>query len=341
MLESLYIKNYRLFRELRINSLKRVNLIIGKNNVGKSSFLDALSLYYHKDNIVWRLYSDARLRGEWAEIDRKNVNHLDCMANLSGLFYGRSVSLENKNEIHIGKDPENGITLYLTRSDSDIILVLNEKPHTKVQQFPLSEFEKHLIPSHKKRNYRLISSLPHHDISESLSPLWSQIALTDKEKYVIEALKIIDKKIDRIAFVGESLSQQQAIVRLEDDPHPIALKSMGEGILRLLRNILYLIQCENGALLIDEFENGLHWSVQAELWKIIFHLSHKLNIQIFATTHSRDTLWALQKVALSEGYQEDTRVIKLKHSAKKQTIKAVELDIENVKDVLEQGLEIR
>jgi AAA15 family ATPase/GTPase len=51
-----------------------------------------------------------------------------------------------------------------------------------------------------------------------------------------------------------------------------------------------LVNAENGVLLIDEFENGLHHSVQAKLWEIIFHLSNKLNIQVFATTHSDDCI---------------------------------------------------
>ncbi|MDM8537865.1 AAA family ATPase, partial [Desulfobacterales bacterium HSG17] len=176
---------------------------------------------------------------------------------------------------------------------------------------------------------------------DKLALAWSKIVLTEKEDYVIEALRIIDKNIDRIAFIDTDTTTKKAIVKYHNISQPSALGSMGDGIFRILRTILALVHCENGTLLIDEFENGLHWSVQVELWKIIYHLSYKLNIQIFATTHSRDTLWALQQVALSQGYENDTRVIKLKHMPKTQNIKAVEVDINEVKQVMEQGLEIR
>jgi len=45
ILNSLEIQRFRCFRELRIERLGRVNLIVGKNNVGKSTILEALRLY--------------------------------------------------------------------------------------------------------------------------------------------------------------------------------------------------------------------------------------------------------------------------------------------------------
>jgi len=65
---------------------------------------------------------------------------------------------------------------------------------------------------------------------------------------------------------------------------------MGDGITRLFHIILALVTARNGILLIDEFENGLHWSVQSSVWKIIFRLAERLNVQVFATTHSRDCI---------------------------------------------------
>ena len=41
-MDSFYIRNFRLFRELSIEKLSRVNLFVGRNNVGKSCLLEAL-----------------------------------------------------------------------------------------------------------------------------------------------------------------------------------------------------------------------------------------------------------------------------------------------------------
>ncbi|KHD09044.1 hypothetical protein PN36_23580 [Candidatus Thiomargarita nelsonii] len=61
MINSLYIKNYKLFKELRIDSLAQVNLIIGKNNVGKTSLLEALMLYSDDKNIVRNIFNVLRI----------------------------------------------------------------------------------------------------------------------------------------------------------------------------------------------------------------------------------------------------------------------------------------
>ena len=69
---------------------------------------------------------------------------------------------------------------------------------------------------------------------------------------------------------------------------PVPLGSMGDGMLRVLQIILKVFSAQGGFLLIDEFENGLHYSVQEKIWALIFKLAEQLNIQVFATTHSWD-----------------------------------------------------
>jgi len=62
MINSLYIKNYKRFKELRIDSLAQVNLIIEKNNVGKTSLLEAMMLFSDKQNVVHNLFNILRFR---------------------------------------------------------------------------------------------------------------------------------------------------------------------------------------------------------------------------------------------------------------------------------------
>ena len=45
MLDSLRIKNFRSLQDFEIPKLGRVNLLVGKNNSGKSTVLEALRLY--------------------------------------------------------------------------------------------------------------------------------------------------------------------------------------------------------------------------------------------------------------------------------------------------------
>jgi AAA15 family ATPase/GTPase len=141
--------------------------------------------------------------------------------------------------------------------------------------------------------------------------LWDSITLSEKEGYVVEALRIIEPDVERIAFVEEGQRERTAVVKLKSSRNVLPLKSMGDGINRILTIILALVNSDNGYLLIDEFENGLHYSVQEKLWKIIFTLSEKLNIQVFATTHSEDCIFSFENVLNKKETQLEGKLIRL------------------------------
>jgi AAA15 family ATPase/GTPase len=146
-----------------------------------------------------------------------------------------------------------------------------------------------------------------------LAKLWDQITLGPNEDIVIQALRIIDSNIERLAFVeNEDKSGRLAIIKLKDSDIRIPLNSMGDGMSRILQLILSVFSARNGFLLIDEFENGLHYSVQEEVWRMIFKLATNLNIQVFATTHSRDCIESFTKVAVES--PEEGLVMKLSKS---------------------------
>jgi AAA15 family ATPase/GTPase len=84
---------------------------------------------------------------------------------------------------------------------------------------------------------------------------------------------------------------------------------MGDGVLRILQLVLGIYPATNGILLIDEFENGLHFSIQEQLWKLIFELAKTLDIQVFATTHSWDCIEAFTHAA--ESTQDNAMLIKI------------------------------
>ncbi len=137
--------------------------------------------------------------------------------------------------------------------------------------------------------------------------MWGKTALTDNEKHVIEALRIIDPKISAVSMVASEVDVRTAIVRSRDIPRPVPLRSFGDGMTRLFAIVLSLVNAQGGLLLIDEFENGLHYSVQLDIWRMIFRLAQILDVQVFATSHSRDTVEAFQTAA-SESPGEDALV---------------------------------
>ena len=151
------------------------------------------------------------------------------------------------------------------------------------------------------------SYLPTHFLPpEELADLWDETTLSPNETFVLQALQIIEPDVQGLAFVKNSEADRfsrtrdtrVAIVKLKLQEMPVPLNSMGDGMLRILQLILAVFPARGGVLLIDELENGLHYSVQEEVWKMIFMLAEKLDIQVFATTHSWDCIESFTKVAL-------------------------------------------
>ncbi|KPA11061.1 hypothetical protein MHK_008723, partial [Candidatus Magnetomorum sp. HK-1] len=87
-----------------------------------------------------------------------------------------------------------------------------------------------------------------------------------------------------------NLNKRIPIVRIKGVKERIPIKTMGDGLTRLFHIILALVNAKNGLLLIDEFENGLHWTVLPKIWYAMIKLSKALNVQVIATTHSRDCI---------------------------------------------------
>lgn len=148
--------------------------------------------------------------------------------------------------------------------------------------------------------------------TRDLAECWDAIALTYAQEDVVNALKLISPNIRAFNMIGRDGSPangRTAVVRSDRFPFPVPLRSYGDGINRQFGIILSLCNARDGILLIDEFENGLHYSVQPLVWKTIFQLAKDMNVQVFATTHSRDCVHAFQEAANES--PEEGRLIRL------------------------------
>ncbi|MBW1649547.1 MAG: AAA family ATPase [Deltaproteobacteria bacterium] len=104
MLNSLIIRNFRIFKELKINRVNRVNLFVGKNNSGKSCLLEALQIYASKGNRA-DLYKIVLSRDEnWESLlARKRKDSIRKISALLGyLFNGYVLPDINGKAIEIG-----------------------------------------------------------------------------------------------------------------------------------------------------------------------------------------------------------------------------------------------
>ena len=134
-----------------------------------------------------------------------------------------------------------------------------------------------------------------------VTQLWDRIYLTAWQDEVEEALRIIEPAIRNIGLVqslGEN-GQQVPQVRISGETERVLLSSLGEGMNRIFGLALALVNARDGFLLVDEIGNGIHYSVQPRLWDFILTQAQRLNVQVFATTHSWDAVKAFQQATQS------------------------------------------
>lgn len=260
MITSLEIQSYRNLKNVGIDTLSQVNLIIGKNNTGKTNLLESINFYASQR--------------ELNEMERVVVND-------------EAPDLLTEDEILI---PEN---IKFIKSNSSIQGFLTETTF------------------------------------DSFSQGTSDRALT--------CLKFMDDRILEIDFLADNLRNPLATLK---NGKSVSLLRMGHGIHRVLTILLALSTCKDGVILIDELENGLHYGIQEELWKLIFEISASQNIQVFATTQSLDVIRAFGKtINHNEAEPLNGQLIKLEYV--EGVIEPLTFDAEELKVIVGNSIEVR
>ncbi|MBD3165579.1 AAA family ATPase [bacterium] len=313
MIRSMKILGYRCFEDFKLEEVGRINLVTGKNNSGKSTLLEALHLTINLADpfSLWRLLAR---RGEITEeiLERRDynvdINHLFCnhsyknnhicfQADLDNIPIKLNVSVVKKDDIErdvksnsfVGpyylnvKDDYNNIDEYYP-------IYYNGGMSSSYAERMGSSSEYAVIKSY----YLMSTSLLGSEISNN----WRRITLKPEKIIALDALRIVnsdvvDFTVARDSKLVDSIGKEGILIKLRDMDSPIPLGSLGEGSWRLLGIGMALALVKNGIILIDDLDVGLHHSAMYDLWRLVDITSRKYNIQVFATTHSRDCINAL------------------------------------------------
>ncbi len=330
----LKIEGFRGIKDLHIQRLGRVNLITGKNNTGKSTVLEALLL--HANNGAPRVIGDILAsRGEYLRETRSRDLPVesDSAGPVATLFHGFPSAAEDFSRIVIGTsghgrylkleihldwygmaENDEGMRRLIPleeapEADSDPVLALViefEMRQRIIRASRLRRLMEESLPSAAEGRVSCVSVSPYSaNSTRALGPLWDAVALTEDEDRVVEALQIIESGIVAATMVEEEgyRGSRKVMARIKGLQRPMPLRSLGDGVNRLFSIALSMVNAKGGILLIDEFENGLHYSAQADVWRMIFELASRLDVQVFATTHSWDAVKGFQQAA-SESPQE-------------------------------------
>ena len=321
---SLSIEGFRGIRSLSLpRQLGRVTLLAGENGVGKTTVLDAFRFYAARgDGRV--LASLLDYREEFITGVAADGNPL-LFPDFRSLFHAPD-GVHEAEPIRIRSEfPEFDLSVRLVEPEDDAKmpgLAFSDEGEPKALQVSVGERFRTVHAA--SRFFGTGTGLPfgfgHVDQSASsskpwpstircesrgpelmnndeLARLWDSVALTDGENLATEALRlVIGEDMVRLAVVGDNslLSRPQgrrrAVAKLRSHPRPVPLKRLGDGANRLLAIALALGNARDGILLIDEAENGIHYSIQTQLWQMVFRAAVAANVQVVAATHSWDCI---------------------------------------------------
>ena len=341
LLDSLEIKGYRCFEHLTIEKLGRVNLIVGKNNVGKTALLEALWLY--SKGTTWAKVLDLMNR----ILERRNEKEEP------------ERTFDNKKQIYIGNRDEAGdyfrhLFFKRLKQNNSKFLISGNKPFIgtissegQIQSVEVDFNNSKLDVSSGNQYHRNFPDevnaffIKSEGINvNSLTQIWDDLILRNEEDEGINSLKIISERIMDLNFINypRGSKNRVPVVRVEDIDERVPLSSLGEGMNRLLGIALALVNCKDGILLIDEIESGLHYSVLPDVWKLIFKTAKDLNVQVFATTHSSDCVKSFTQAAIDDE-ESDGMVIRLENKDGK--IHAVNFNEDELETVERRNIEVR
>ncbi len=294
------IQNFRGIESLIIDNIKQVNLITGRNNCGKTSVLEAVFLLTGMSNpqlpVIIHTFRQLPLT------DDEDFNCLfnDFDLSMNPKIKGKTDSQERTLEIKAI------YSSFIELSEKQIFSTVSPR---RIEGLNLT--------------FNLDKETFHAEIKLKQSKV--KIPLDYKEKISASfinpgtIMKDIDRRLDAILVRKDLGTIINSLKEIEPDlldirmgaggmiyadigiDHLIPINLMGDGIRRILGMLAAISEIKNGILLIDEVENGLHYSTLSILWKAILKAASDNNIQLFVTTHSYECVQAVAEI-----YQEQS-----------------------------------
>ncbi|GAA6621330.1 AAA family ATPase [Scytonema sp. NUACC26] len=349
MLRDITILNYRCFQSFYIDNLARVNLIVGMNNSGKTSLLEAIYLLVNQGESPRYLIDILNSRGDINKSFNKNLfNQSFRIYNeeLKNIFQGYQISTHHPIRIISQKQDPLSLAIEPQLSDRNL---LNSENFEIVFSYGL-QLENQIIVhsdgtirsqdglflnSNYSSQFLTISTLSFEEMAE----LWNSILLTPKENKVVEALQILEPSVERIGFTSHPTSTHSILLKLSGNLNPLPLTSMGDGIRRILAIAIAAVTVENGFLLVDEIDTGLYYQTQTDMWHFVLEVAKQLNVQVFATTHSWDCITAFAEAIAQSEERSVGKLFRL--SRRDENIRAVEYTPDELSIAVNQSIEVR
>ncbi len=340
--ENLTFRNFKCFEEINVSNIKRINLISGKNNIGKTSLMEGIHLAVSStDSLDLSLNVHEMIKRRQSTSTRNRYFELDFI-------------FENSSEVELTVNDKNIKIEYTDTLQGDIMdnffqesNVLSEyQPSLKLsvdsdeRNIPIERLIHRPYMLRKEHNSNIKSKINFITSTATderdIAILYGKLIDLNKEEFLNNSLKLFDKNL--VALKQKATHRDIILkVALKNRELPVLLSSLGEGINRYIAILCAIWASKDGYLFIDEIENGIHFSNYTKLWNIIFEVSKMANCQVFATTHSKECIEVFNEV----NQENNGSYFEFYRDKKTNLIVTKQKDNEQLKYELSHNIEIR
>lgn len=342
MLTSIHIQGFKGFKDTLITPLRKVNLILGGQNVGKTSLLEAVVFATgdiedtNNSGAISRLpqmfrpcEGEGDIRRFWKSIIGTDNNKINIYAET---LYNKKSNNEDGNEIIESRSISSYKKDFKQNQTKELILKLNG-----IYPLSLHIEEK---PSYSKLK---INTAPKpfpafSTKSADQVELYGRLVTGRKKKEIVRLLKNIEPRLESIDAVAPD-GEHRIYVELSNDDVLRPLSQLGHGFTRLFELYAGLAVTKSKLALIDEIENGIHYSALPILFQGVMELAESNGVQSLITTHSWECIRAAYKIFAEADKLQDFQLIRLERDD--DNVRAIIINDEVLDTVMEAGYEIR
>jgi hypothetical protein len=362
MYTSFRVKHFRGFEELELKSLRRVNLITGENNVGKSALLEAVFLHSGAFNPeLANVVSGMRgISGMTVDIEREFESPWDSLFH--NYISSKPITFDADRDddgwqvrLSFVTDPAEiaGLSISVQKT-YERALVMSTRIAAKILKL---EFR-----IHKKapRRYFLILDATgkkveppppappfpcrFYSATKGIIPKeevtrFARVQIDGGSEFVAKSLAVLEPRLRGLAIsmeAGEAMIHGDVGIKARS---LIPLALMGDGINRLCSVLLLIATVPKGVVLVDEIEVGWHHSVLDKVWGEIYRALEIYDVQLFCTTHSLECVDAALR-ASTKSKNEPLRLYRLERD-NDGNIASIEYDEEALKESRKKNFEVR
>lgn len=314
---SIEIENFRSFKKLSLPKLKRINLFGGFNGVGKTSLLETIFFTMDIPNPI-AILKPYLWRGVVAREEDDLFFFLNDRENDAKIT---TIGARGQMKATIKKSPTPSEALAARNANSRSFrgemgttgplgrfgLEINAKWRSEeVRSFIFPDGEGYsgsvLHSTNPQLPQSIIVSSAARSSSNDIATRLSKIIKSRRMDSVIEPLKMFQP--DLRSFTILQYGQEQVIYAdVAGDLYSINM--LGDGFKNLFEVILAMSVANGGCVFLDEVDAAFHYSIVGDAWRVISEAANRENCQVFATSHSRETILSAAKGVEAAGREKD------------------------------------